>query len=147
MNKFIDTYIVEDENQPRNYQKVRVAIIDSGFYVEEGDHEHSGDLFLQNESVRGRVKETRNFVSSGNNEPNPDDWKDSIGHGTQVARLVLGFAPRAEVVIAKVTDSATMEQTTVEHLVKVREKIPQSNKVGALHTLTGLCEIPIPPGT
>ncbi|KAI0153427.1 peptidase S8/S53 domain-containing protein [Pestalotiopsis sp. NC0098] len=102
METFISDYI----RRPEGYDgtRVRVAIIDSGFSIEESTMDAEGDPFLNHEDVRCRVKERRNFFSL-TDETNKDDFIDKTGHGTQVARLVLKFAPEAELVIAKVTNS------------------------------------------
>ncbi|EFY97967.1 Peptidase S8, subtilisin, Ser-active site protein [Metarhizium robertsii ARSEF 23] len=109
MNRFTATFI---KNLPALEKKVRVAIIDSGFYV------HECDPWLNNPAVEARIGEKRNFFSPDDNDPDKSKWQDMTGHGTQVARLVLQFAPLAEVVIAKITNSPTLKYTKTERLVE-----------------------------
>ncbi|KAF5602526.1 WD domain-containing protein [Fusarium pseudocircinatum] len=97
---------------------VRVAVVDTGFYLEESSLFTEGDEFLSDPVVGSRVKEQRNFFSRDGEELNEEDTKDIHGHGTLVARLVLQFAPRAEVIVARITDSKTLRMTRTAQLVE-----------------------------
>ncbi|KAG4292644.1 hypothetical protein FPRO06_12132 [Fusarium proliferatum] len=97
---------------------VRVAVVDTGFYLEESSLFTEGDEFLSDPVVSSRVKEQRNFFSRDGEELNEEDTKDIHGHGTLVARLVLQFAPRAEVIVARITDSKTLRMTKTTQLVE-----------------------------
>ncbi|KAI8634153.1 hypothetical protein F5Y19DRAFT_412143 [Xylariaceae sp. FL1651] len=118
MRAFRDAYIEtlpEPKGNGGSGQRVRVAILDTGLYIEELDFD-GGDIFLDHIDVRSRIVAQRNFFSPDGTEPDLDDCMDEHGHGTLVARLVLQFAPRAEVVVAKITNtkSLTMSKT---HLI------------------------------
>ncbi|KAF5968161.1 thermostable alkaline protease [Fusarium bulbicola] len=97
---------------------VRVAVLDTGFHVEKSTMYDEGDEFLSDPIVSQRVKEQKNFFSREAKEPNEKDTEDIHGHGTLVARLVLQFAPRAEVYVARITDSKTLRMTTTAQLVE-----------------------------
>lgn len=128
MKRFQDTYIEklpEPIETGNGHGSVRVAIVDTGFSIKDVDrYDERGDpmwdIFLDHPDVGSRVKEKRNFFSADAAEPDPDDYEDRYGHGTQVARLVLRFAPRATVIIAKISDSKTLNATKMAQLVKVR---------------------------
>ncbi|KAL8375692.1 hypothetical protein RB595_007009 [Gaeumannomyces hyphopodioides] len=100
--------------------RVRVAIIDTGLYIEEAEIDKEGDPFLDHPDVQSRVVAQRNFFSpdDADSDPDPDNCEDEHGHGTQVARLVLKFAPRAEVVVAKISNSKTLRSTKTTQLVE-----------------------------
>jgi len=123
MQTFRATYIEplpEPTGNEDGRDTVCVAIIDTGLYIEEPDLDGDGDEFLAHPDVQSRVKDRRNFFSPDDTEPDPDDCEDKHGHGTHVARLVLRFAPRAHVVIAKITNSKTLKSTKTAQLVNVR---------------------------
>ncbi|KAL7943958.1 peptidase S8/S53 domain-containing protein [Trichoderma barbatum] len=128
MKRFRDTYI-EGLDEPKKTEdgddSVCVAIIDTGFLNEEMDSDseenHLEDSFLAHPDVRSRVRKKQNFFSPTAAEPDPNDYEDKHGHGTQVARLVLKFAPRATVIIAKISDSETLRATKTAQLVKALE--------------------------
>jgi hypothetical protein len=122
MRKFIDKYIDTDElpqatGDEKVGRNVRIAVIDSGFH-------NGGDPFLDNPDVSQRIKEGRNFFSPGDSDPNPSDWKDCHGHGTHVTRLLLKLAPRAEIFVAKMTNSKTLKLTKKHQFSKVNPRIP-----------------------
>lgn len=124
MKTFRDRYIEtlpEPEETTDGDGSVRVAIVDTGFSINGYDEENKliWDPLLTNPSVEPRVTKRRNFFHAGAAEPDPNDYEDRHGHGTQVARLVLRFAPRATVIIAKISDSNTLNETKMTQLVKV----------------------------
>ncbi|OCK87154.1 subtilisin-like protein, partial [Cenococcum geophilum 1.58] len=104
-------------------KKVRIAIIDTGFFQDDQDGE---DTELLQFVDQGRIKEKRNFfqpidlsgLEDPDPEPDPDDWEDHHGHGTHVARILLRFAPRAEIVVAKITNTRSLKTTNITQLVK-----------------------------
>lgn len=113
MEKFLESYIVQPPSQSdgrmvgTTFRNIRIAILDTGFYEEEEDY------FLQGAESRIKLKE--NFCG-----PDPKDCQDYHGHGTHVARLLLRFAPEADIYVAKVSDSRFLEKTTMDRLVRVR---------------------------
>ncbi|KAL7892161.1 hypothetical protein HDV63DRAFT_390715 [Trichoderma sp. SZMC 28014] len=126
MKTFRDRYIEtlpEPEETTDGDGSVRVAIVDTGFSINGYDEENKliWDPLLTNPSVEPRVTKRRNFFHAGAAEPDPNDYEDRHGHGTQVARLVLRFAPRATVIIAKISDSNTLNETKMTQLVKALE--------------------------
>jgi len=120
MNGFIDSHIdtLESESTALGGDKVkrnvRIAVIDSGIHIEDEDH------FLNNSDVQDRIKARKNFFApKGALAPDPEDWEDVHGHGTHVARILFEFAPRADILIAKVTHSKSLRATHQDQLLKV----------------------------
>ncbi|KAI3320650.1 peptidase S8/S53 domain-containing protein [Xylariaceae sp. AK1471] len=122
MKMFLNTFI-EPLAQPTGDSKVgrrvRVAIIDTGFYQD------MSDAFLR-PNVMKRIIDRRNFFSPNDADPDPEDWEDKHGHGTQVARLLLKYAPRAEILIAKISDSKSLKSTKKDNLLVSVEDILQA---------------------
>ncbi|KAL7948569.1 hypothetical protein V8C42DRAFT_314863 [Trichoderma barbatum] len=73
-------------------RSIRVAVLDTGIHVDERD-----ELL---KCGQDRIILKRNFL-------NEDDhtYVDSYGHGTHVVRLLLRFAPFAEIIVAKISES------------------------------------------
>lgn len=110
MNIFLNKYLRTDEPTPPE-KRVRVAIIDTGYSAND-------DLYLNNPHVADRVKLKCNFFAADDLKPNSEDWDDEHGHGTQVARLVLKFAPRADICVARISSSRSLN-VKVTQLSKV----------------------------
>lgn len=53
-----------------------------------------------------RIGQQKNFV-----DPTSPDCNDTHGHGTHVIRILLRFAPRAQIVVGKVSEGRFMKQT------------------------------------
>jgi hypothetical protein len=111
-NQFVDLmekYLlkhIDDLETPEGCEKVRIAVLDTGLRIDEDDN-----LLY---SGQGRVIEPQeNFLDRGR------DCMDTHGHGTHVARLLLRFAPHAEIFVAKVSEGKSLEETKLEQLVKV----------------------------
>jgi hypothetical protein len=108
MGRFRDAYIAPLPKPPGDTkvgQRVRIAVLDSGLL------QNTDDMFLQQPRVMERIIRRRNFFSPNDTDPDPEDWKDKHGHGTQVARLLLRYAPRADIIIAKICDSKSLKIT------------------------------------
>ncbi|EHK48574.1 hypothetical protein TRIATDRAFT_53348 [Trichoderma atroviride IMI 206040] len=98
---FIQRYILPLPNNPADditlesdplKRNVRIAVLDTGFCVDDGD-----------ELVKGgeeRVIRKRNFFSADEHA-----HIDNDGHGTHVVGLLLRFAPRAKIIVAKISNS------------------------------------------
>lgn len=112
MEKYLDSYIVrppcqsESINIENAFKNVRVAVLDTGFCL------HEDDVFLQGAASRVKLKE--NFAG-----PDPQNCQDLHGHGTHVARLLLRFAPEADIYIAKVSDYRSLKKTKMNQLACV----------------------------
>lgn len=72
---------------------VRIAIIDSGIDMTDR-------LMKRNAQ---RIKAKRNWT-----DDDPQNWTDTFGHGTHVARLLVQVAPAAEIYIARVSTAKTI---------------------------------------
>lgn len=105
MEEYLELFIQQPSETKTVVENVKVAVIDTGFYVDDDDP------FLL--AVEHRVKDSKCFVGSSN------DCTDHHGHGTQVARLLLNYAPEADIYIAKISDSGTFEETRLDQLVEV----------------------------
>ena len=73
-------------------EKVRIAVLDSGI-------DEEGDTMIYQAIKCGRISpKGKSFVSG-----RAGDWmRDTCGHGTHVARLLLQTAPAAEIFVAKI---------------------------------------------
>ncbi|KAI1478324.1 subtilisin-like protein [Daldinia eschscholtzii] len=71
---------------------IRIAVLDTGIYFNEEDTLLEGG--------KDRIIEKRSFLSK-----NQHLWIDSYGHGTHIVRLLLRFAPRADIIVAKISES------------------------------------------
>lgn len=92
---FKETFIlplVSTGPAPTNNEKlrrpVRVAVLDSGVDM--------ADPYLR--GAARRIKKIKNWTDS-----DPDNWTDTYGHGTHVARLLIRVAPAADIYIARVS--------------------------------------------
>jgi subtilisin family serine protease len=87
-------------------ERIRIAIIDTGIDYEDIHVEIARDV--------GRIKDynCRGFLKDA------DDYQDRHGHGTRVARLILGLAPSAELYIAKISNDKSIES---KHLSRISE--------------------------
>jgi len=111
MKTFIETYIdPPDEPHGPTKKRVRIAVLDTGFRVDEQDR------FLKQRIERVTMK--KNFVDTGGSDLD-EDCTDTDGHGTHVVRLLLRFARRADIVVAKISRCKTMEGVTMDSLAKV----------------------------
>ncbi|KHN96553.1 intracellular serine protease [Metarhizium album ARSEF 1941] len=115
MENFIEKYIElpSVSGQRAANGNVRIAVIDSGLLCDQRD------TYLSHEHVQQRIRAGKNFVRNSDSEPDAGDWKDEHGHGTHVTRLLLKFAPRAEIFVAKITNSDTLKFTNQEQLLEV----------------------------
>jgi subtilisin family serine protease len=91
---------------PWRTEKIRIAIIDTGI-------DNDDDILIETALECGRIKACRGFVND------PDDHKDFHGHGTHVTRLLLEMAPSAELYIAKVSDSRSINATDLNRISEV----------------------------
>lgn len=98
---------------------IKVAVLDTGIRLDHPDFEQPrvkgfGKYgkpirnFLE-PPQRDRIKGVRNFAKKV--QQNDNDVTDLNGHGTQVAGLILRFAPMAELYIARVCDGVPKQTT------------------------------------
>jgi hypothetical protein len=74
---------------------LRIAILDSGINFDDKEF---------NEEERERIKERKTFIGGS-----PDD--DAVGHGTNMAAIILRLTVDVEIYIGKVTDSNSARRT------------------------------------
>jgi len=89
-------FIPEEPSNP--IHPVKIAILDTGL-----DPEHAC-IEAHDERIRGH-----NWIS----KTRSTDFRDSHGHGTHIAGLMLDFIPHAELYIAKVTDGKELDPVTL----------------------------------
>lgn len=110
MEPFLQSFIIRplyrSGGEQIQTEAVRIAVLDTGFH---GDDE---DYFLL--AAEPRIKLKQNFTGGGS-----DDCHDYHGHGTHVARLLLRFAPEADIYVAKISASRTLEKTRLDQIANV----------------------------
>jgi hypothetical protein len=84
----------------RDARAVRIAVLDTGI-----DKEHP---FIRAALKEKRIRMTESFVSG------VDCTKDTFGHGTYIASLLLTVAPDAQLYVAKI---ATSEDIPPDHRI------------------------------
>lgn len=97
-----------DEEQQAKCQRqpIRIAVLDTGIHLDERDRVLEGG--------KERIVLKRSFLGDD------DAHLDENGHGTHVVRLLLRFAPNAEIAIAKVSKDKSFTTTRLSQIVKVR---------------------------
>uniref|UniRef100_A0A8H7N3M9 Peptidase S8/S53 domain-containing protein n=1 Tax=Bionectria ochroleuca TaxID=29856 RepID=A0A8H7N3M9_BIOOC len=105
----------------KKIQRVKIALLDTGIYTGHSDLQALRQRVMQYRKSQGfeqkedqdpiKLKESRPFIG--------DRIRDTIGHGTHVACLLLKFAPDADIYIAKIT--TTMEFADHEPVKKAIE--------------------------
>lgn len=84
-------------------KKIRIAILDTG--IDLRDSMISG--------AKSRIIEKRSWVGS------PEDWADTYGHGTHVARLLVRMAPAANIYVTKISGGKTVDPEAMSQIAKV----------------------------
>lgn len=107
MDNFLDTFVIPYGGVAGDSRNVRIAVLDTGLNVDDNDYLLQGAM--------SRIKMKKDFSGSGD-----EDCQDRCGHGTHVARLLLRFAPQADVFIAKISNSRSLEGTRLRQLAEVR---------------------------
>jgi subtilisin family serine protease len=83
-------------------KKIKIAIIDSGA--------RKTDSLVLGAKNGGKL-EGRNFQPGP-----PEQWDDTHGHGTHIARILLEMAPEANLYVAKVTSGQRIEQDMISSI-------------------------------
>lgn len=116
LQDFNETFIlplVRNGPAPTNNEKlrrpVRVAILDSGVDM--------ADACLKGAAKAKRIKAMRNWT-----DRDPDNWTDTYGHGTHVARLLIRVAPAADIYIARVSTGKHLVPEKTGLIAQVRGK-------------------------
>jgi hypothetical protein len=97
---------------PRQADPIRVAVLDTGLRVDDGD------TLLRAGSKRV-LAQSGNFLEA---EYKVGGYVDNHSHGTHVVRLLLKLAPRAHIVVVKVSEGRSLASTRLEQIVKVRPR-------------------------
>ncbi|KAK8115457.1 hypothetical protein PG984_011959 [Apiospora sp. TS-2023a] len=85
--------------------KMCIAVVDTGIDVD--------DALIKAE--RGRIRVARGFVGD------TTDYQDSHGHGTHVVRILLTLAPLAEICVAKISETSTIEYANFGRIIQAME--------------------------
>jgi len=94
---------------PVREDRIRIAVLDTGIFTDD-------DNFF-----RGAKDRIRGYWSPGQlGQANLNDCRDSYGHGTHVARILLEVAPFADIFIAKISENKHLEESKVHYIAKVR---------------------------
>lgn len=103
-----------EESRKSESQKrpIRIAVLDTGIRIDETDETDVTDELLKGGKARIAMK--RSFIG------HDDQHLDSYGHGTHVVRLLLRFAPNAEIVVAKVSENKSFITTQMSQIIEVR---------------------------
>ncbi|KAK3361553.1 hypothetical protein B0T24DRAFT_684592 [Lasiosphaeria ovina] len=115
MEKFKDKFIPPIRQLPvasSISKRIRIAVLDTGLLVDDED------TLLRSGSKRVLASLSRNFLGTSAKE---GDYEDSHGHGTHVVRIMLKLAPRAEVVVIKVSNGRSLEFTKLQEIVDALE--------------------------
>ncbi|RSL48362.1 hypothetical protein CEP54_012969 [Fusarium duplospermum] len=119
--KFIKP-LIDGKTLPPNYKRIRIAVLDTGLHIDEQDTQ---DTLLKFSSERVLTKHSKNYTGSSK-EDRGNDIDDTHGHGTHVVRLLLKLAPRAEILVVKVSNGRTLETTKLGQLIDALEYAGQS---------------------
>ncbi|KAI3322337.1 hypothetical protein HD806DRAFT_122430 [Xylariaceae sp. AK1471] len=76
--------------KPSGHEKIRIAVLDSGV--------DDTDPTIRPAMKFGRINASKSKSFVGR----PNEWQDTHGHGTHVARLLLETAPAAEIYVGKI---------------------------------------------
>ncbi|RAK72160.1 S8/S53 family peptidase [Aspergillus fijiensis CBS 313.89] len=98
IHHFVDPY-ESIEAEPRAFEPVRIAILDSGFDPQ------NPLLMTDNRQLDPRIKAARSFIAN----TKPEDIGDEIGHGTHALGLLLKVATCAEIYIARIAHRETLD--------------------------------------
>lgn len=99
----IESSKVAGAPQGKRFKRTKVAVIDTGLCF--------SNPFIA--GARDRIKETCNWVPNKKGQVDTFDVKDRVGHGTQVAELLLRIAPGVEVCVARVSDGLLQDANYV----------------------------------
>lgn len=92
------------EDVPDALRPVRIAILDSGFDLE------NPLIRTDSHQLDPRIKDARNFVQSEKS----GDFQDNIGHGTHALGTLLKVATCAEIYVAKIADGEVIGRASYD---------------------------------
>ncbi len=98
------------EDMPSALKPVRIAILDSGFDLQNPLIRTNGH------QLDPRIKDARNFIQSAE----PGNFQDNIGHGTHALGTLLKIATCAEIYIAKIADGEILGRESYDAITKAR---------------------------
>ncbi|KAI1173274.1 subtilase [Nemania sp. FL0916] len=112
------------ENIPPQDQKntrVKIAVLDSGLQLQKSLQEN------YEQANRISVQQSKNFVEG----EDMNEWRiDRVGHGSDVARIILSFTPAADLHIAKVFKTHD-DLADSKLAIQVHERITEAIKLAA----------------
>jgi subtilisin family serine protease len=112
ISKYIDPLPEKPANADKSTGNVRIAVIDTGV-------QHPDDYDFPPDNIFGsrgqgpflRIKNKCSFYGQ-----EKSDWGDKHGHGTHVARILLTYAPRADIFVAKFSNTKELAADNVAQL-------------------------------
>ncbi|KAF3314501.1 hypothetical protein TWF173_004584 [Orbilia oligospora] len=123
--------ISQDVQNSGHYDRIKVAIIDSGVVLRAD--------WLKRAKKDGRFVEGKCWIAGRD----PNNFDDSFGHGTHVAQQLLCAAPNAAIYIAKIADEKVISGDQTEAIAKAIEYAVDTWKVDIISLSLGL-EAPNP---
>ena len=108
LSSSINHHVDPFDTAPQNLQRVRIAILDSGF------DPSNPSLINDDGQLDSRIKGRQNFVPGAG----PVDIQDEIGHGTHALGLLLRFATCADIYIAKIANQDTLSRDSYDTIAE-----------------------------
>lgn len=105
-----------------NRDRIKIAILDTGIYY---DHP-----FFQDEVRRPRIKARESFFDATKKETDvpfvdtPKKTKDTHGHGTHIAGIIMQVAPNTDLYIGRVVKGNEWSPDDADRISKVGRSSP-----------------------
>ncbi|KAG4282129.1 hypothetical protein FPRO06_11032 [Fusarium proliferatum] len=122
---FYDDYVRPSPKSTVPSEIITIAVLDTGLHRHESDNLLK---FCKNIDKR----RCRDFTIDINGETE-GPFDDVHGHGTQVVRILLDYAPRAKVVVLKISEKASLEKT---QLIQVKNALRYAGTFADIITLS-----------
>ncbi|EXK27691.1 hypothetical protein FOMG_15919 [Fusarium oxysporum f. sp. melonis 26406] len=115
-------------------QDITIAVLDTGL------HRHESDVAFRY-SKKIDEERCRDFVADETGQTK-GTFDDTHGHGTHVVKLLLRFAPRARIIVLKVSENSSLEKT---RLLQIKNALEYAGTVADIITMSfGLGDAAMP---